>query len=201
MTIPLFSPPGFIKYPVSRAPLQKTFHQESVSGKDNPLAMWSYPRWRWTMSFALMRSAAAFLELQYMATFFNSMNGSVGVFQYTDVHDNAVTAQDFGIGDGTTSNFQLTRTMASAIPGGGWTEPVLATTGTPIAYINGVPAAATFAAGGQVTFASPPGVGTVLTWTGSYNWLCRFDDDTIGLSEFMSNFWSLSKLSFTSIKL
>ena len=32
---------------------------------------------------------------------------------------------------------------------------------------------------GVVTFSTPPAVGAVLTWTGSFYYLCRFSEDTL----------------------
>lgn len=53
---------------------------------------------------------------------------------------------------------------------------------------------------GLVTFSGAPELGASLTWTGSYNWLCRFLDDEIDLENFMRGLWKVESLKFRSIK-
>src|ERR1039458_2287752 len=106
MSPPLFIPPPGLTYSVLRTPRWKTFHQEAISGKDSPLAAWSYPRWQWSLTFDYLFSDAT-LQQQYVATFYNQMSGSVGTFQYADPDDYSATLQTFAIGDGTTTAFQV----------------------------------------------------------------------------------------------
>lgn len=200
--LPTFS--GFT-YPAKRAPIWKTLHQESVSGMDNPIPLWTFNRWSYELPISALNSAAApfqglqAIDTQALMAFFNQTQGSFGVFQYNDVDDNSVTDQLFGVGDGTTAAFPLTRTMTGA-GGFTWNEPVFAPTITNV-KINGVITALyTLGTQGLVTFNSPPAGGSNLTWTGTFNWLCRFDDDTLDFSKFMTALWEIKALKFTSIK-
>jgi hypothetical protein len=51
-----------------------------------------------------------------------------------------------------------------------------------------------------VTFSLPPSIGAVLTWDGTFYWLCRFDADELTFEKFMNTMWSVGKLSFTTVK-
>jgi hypothetical protein len=62
-------------------------------------------------------------------------------------------------------------------------------------------AAYVLSAGGIVTFAAAPLSSTALSWTGTYLWLCRFDEDSLEFSNFMYLFWELKKCNFTTIRL
>jgi uncharacterized protein (TIGR02217 family) len=186
-------------------PLWKTLHQESVSGQDNPIALWTFNKWMYELPINMLNSGAtAFqnliaIDTQALMAFFNQMQGSAGVFQYNDTDDNSVTDQLFGVGDGTTVAFPLTRTMTGA-GGFTWSEPVFAPTITNI-KINGTPTVLyTLGTQGLVTFNSPPAAAASLTWTGTFNWLCRFDDDSLELSKFMNRLWEVRALKFTTIK-
>lgn len=203
MSLPVFAPPVGLTFPVQRRPLWKTLHQESVSGRDNPIQLWAYPRRRWTIDFDVLRSDNASLDqpapaqaLQSVEGFFNSVGGSALAFIYVAPEDRSVTNQSFGTGDGATTQFGLTRSF------GGFVEPVFAPQGTPVIAIAGTPTLA-FALGtqGLVTFNSAPANGAALTWTGTYGFVCRFDADEIPFSEFMNNLWDLKGLSFTTVPL
>jgi hypothetical protein len=233
------------------------------------------------------------------------------VFQYQDIDDYTVTAQEFGEGDGTTTDFQLVRTL------GGFDEEVLAPIGTPSIYLDGVnvpiggflapsgPALSSVTSGalagttyyvkaawvtkagnthasaetslvvatnhvvkvtaptsppgtaigwnvfvaddstgtgtetsqnatmltigvdwqepdtglvvganpasnttdwslldgGIVSFDGAPIGGVILTWTGTYNWLCRFIDTTLDFANFAYRYWALGKIQFRTIHL
>ena len=200
MTIPVFAPPVGIAFPFTRSAMWKTFHQEAVSGKDTPLSVWSYPRWQYSLTADILRSSVGFLEYQYMAAFYNSVRGSAGIWQYNDPDDGSVTAQAFGTGDGATTSFQLYRSFGSGSTA--FIEPVFATIGTPIIFNNGTPDANVTFSNGVVTFTDgAPANASALTWTGSFGWLCRFDNDNLEFSKFMSAFWELQKTTFTTVKL
>lgn len=50
------------------------------------------------------------------------------------------------------------------------------------------------------TFASAPLSAAAITWTGSYQWPCRFDDDQMEFGQVLNSFWELKKITFTSMK-
>jgi uncharacterized protein (TIGR02217 family) len=199
MALPIFPSLIGVAYPVKRAPVWKTLHQEAVSGQDNPIPLWSFPRWSYELPYNVLRSDIVNLEWQALAAFFNQVRGSALVWQFTDPDDGSVTDQPFGTGDGVTVAFPLVRTMTGA-GSVAFNEPVFAPTITNI-KIAGTPTGAyTLGTQGLVTFTSAPGSGAALTWTGTYNWLCRFDDDAADFEKFLNTFWRLGKIKFTTIK-
>ena len=54
---------------------------------------------------------------------------------------------------------------------------------------------------GVIVMASAPASGAAIQWTGTYNWLCRFDDDSIDFEAIADGFWSLGSLKFSTEKL
>lgn len=72
--------------------------------------------------------------------------------------------------------------------------------GTPVIMINGVPQSAYTIANGLITFTTAPSAAAVLTWTGCFGFLCRFDDDSVDFDQFMSSLWRLESLKFRSVR-
>lgn len=203
MALSVFPALTLVEWPVIKTPdWSNTDIQRSVTGKRTTLARQSYPIYRFELSHSL-RSDAANLELQTLMAFYNSVNGPANLFQFNDVNDTAVTTQAFGTGDGATVAFQLVRAMAGI--GASWVDPVFGPTGAPQIFDNGAlkatPADYAIGATGLVTFVAPPVLGHVLTWTGTFNWLCRFDDSTASFEQFMAQFWQQKSIKFSSEKL
>jgi hypothetical protein len=183
-------------YPVQRGPKWPNIKQDSLNGKRVRFALASYPTYNFEIVFNILRSAAAYQEWQRLLGFINVVNGPVNLWGYNDPNDNTVTNQEFGEGDGATTSFQLVRTL------GGFTEPVFLTNGYPIINVAGTPTLAyVISAAGLITFNSPPSPGAALTWTGSYYWPCRIDDDDVMFENFMSGLFSVKSLKFSSEKL
>lgn len=188
-----------LTFPVKRTPTWSTSKNDALSGKRTRYPLWTYPIWQWEISFDILRSDAVNLELQTLMGFINSVNGAAQLWQYDDPTDDAVTLQSFGQGDGTSTAFQLVRAL------GGFAEPVFLVNGAPSIFVGGVLMTVvtdyTISAYGVVTFTVPPANGATLQWTGNFYWGCRFDDDAASFSQFMSTFWDLKSLKFSSEKL
>jgi hypothetical protein len=114
------------RFPVRKLPMWSGKVQQAASGAETRVSYWSYPRWRYTIGFEVLRDAASTQDLQTLVGFYNARQGQFDDFLFSDPDDNAVTAQAFGTGDGTTTAFQLQRTL------GGFAEPVLAPIGSPV---------------------------------------------------------------------
>jgi uncharacterized protein (TIGR02217 family) len=171
----------------------------AVSGTERRRALWSYPIWLFRLQHEVLRDGSSYLELQRLVTFFNMKFGSVTGFFYYDRDDHSVANVQFGTGDGVTTTFQLVRTVT--IGGYSFTEPVRGLNGSPTVMIGGTPTAAfTVGTFGDITFTSAPANGTVLTWTGSYFFLCRFDKDQLDLSKIGQGLWASGQLDFRSWK-
>ena len=176
---------------VFKSPAYSTKIQTAVNGKELRSAWFVYPKYTFKLTFEVLRSSAALLELQTMMGFFNSRQGSFDSFLYNDTTDNSVTAQGIGSGNGVQTVFPLMRSY------GGNVELVMNVNAITGIYLNGTLTAAYTVDGfGNVTFTSAPANGVAITWTGTYYYRCRFEKDAVNWENFMNQLWSLKELSF-----
>ena len=197
MSTAVFPTLSAVTWAQRKTPSFSTQVQRSASGKEARAAFWSYPIWRFELSYEYLRDDAS-NELQTLLGFFLARQGKFQNFNYLDPDDNAVTNQVFGVGDGSTKSFRLARTYA------GWTEPVFRVNGTPTIKVAGVtkatPADYTIDAEGLVTFVTAPASSASLTWTGGFYYRVRFEDDLAELEQFMRKLWTAKKISFLTEK-
>jgi uncharacterized protein (TIGR02217 family) len=194
--------PG-LQFNVVKTPKFSTVIMPGVSGKEWRAAMMANPLYTIGLTYAVLRDdpttqspASPQDELKQLMGFFMARQGSFDSFLFTEPSDSHVTGMQFGTGDGTTNAFQLVRTYGIAGIGE-FTEPVANLNGSPVIYDNGVVVAAgnyTVGATGLITFTTPPASGHALTWDGQYYYRCRFNADTIGFNQFMSNLWEAKKV-------
>ncbi len=188
-------------FDIVRTPVWDTIIQQAISGKETRMARQTYPRWAWELTYNVLRSGAAYGELQQLAGFFNARQGMFDTFLYQDADDNSVTAQTIGTGNGTTATFQLIRTF------GGFIEPVLAPNTVSHVYLNGVNQASGWsvtgwgtATPGILTFTSPPGNGVSITADFTYYFPVRMSEDSVPFTLFLSQHYKAKKFSFVSVK-
>jgi uncharacterized protein (TIGR02217 family) len=182
-------------WPVKRTQSWRAVKQDAISGKRTRLNLFTYPTYSYELKHNFLRSTQSLNEWQTLSDFISSVYGGTGLFAFNDVTDNAVVAQEFGVGDGSTSVFQLLRTQYS------FAELVYLVNGSPTIYINGVSVPSylyTISATGSICFKVPPAAGTTLTWTGAFYWPCRFDEDEAQFSNFYQNLWNLKALKFST---
>lgn len=200
LTIPIFPSLVGLTYPAVRSPNWQTDTQRTITGKRTALANQSFPTWAYQLAYDVLRSDITNLEWQELLAFYNLNYGPANVWQFTDPDDCFVTNQGFGVGDGVTTAFQLVRAMVGT--NHSFVEPVWAPTGTPTIYVAGTHTTAlTISDTGLVTFNVAPALNAALTWTGGYNWLCRFEGDKIDVSKFSNKFWELKQINFSTEKL
>lgn len=193
MTIESYpSLPG-LGFPVKRKPEWQSVRFEALSGRRTIAPKQAFPRWRWELPYAVLRSAAfvtspVYDELEELVAFFNARSADGMVFSYTDQEDNTATAQGFGTGDGASTEFQLYRAY------GGFSEPIYSAVVTDLKVAGVTLPGTDYAVGetGLVTFDVAPANGAALTWTGTFAFLCRFDDDTLDLQRFLTGVSSAS---------
>lgn len=192
--------PG-LKWGTVKTPMWSTGIQKAASGRELRGAFYSFPRYKISLGYEVLRSGAQ-AELQAMVGFFNARKGSFESFLYLDPEDNAVVNQQFGVGVSGQTQYQLVRAY------GGNVEPVLAPQlvvhggADPVIMVNGVvqTSGCTVAEFGVVTFASAPAVGAVLSWSGSYYWRCRFMQDSADFDRFLYQLWALKKIELITLK-
>jgi len=198
MTEPVFPTLAGLGWSVKRAPVWKTRTQQAISGKETRLADWSYPAWRWELTFDFLRADPVAAEFQALAGFFNARQGAFGTFLYIDADDNAVTGQAIGTGDGATASFQLVRAF------GGFIEPVLAPNVVSAVTLAGVAQAPSAysvdSTTGLLTFTVAPVSGAAVAADFTYWFRCRFAEDTLDFEKFMATLYRAQKLAFVSLK-
>lgn len=188
---------GFL---VERAQEFSTGLVKSASGREAPVAYYSSPLYRWKLKINVMRAQTALNEVAALEGFYGSRLGRWGCFFYQDPVDNEVSGEPFGTGDGTTTSFQLSRTVNR----GGvatYSEPVYACWQQPTIYANGSPVSGVVInPWGVAAFPSAPASGAALTWSGSYLFVCRFDQDDLTLAQINAQLWSQDGFQFVSKK-
>jgi uncharacterized protein (TIGR02217 family) len=188
-------------FDVVRTPLWDTTVQTAVSGKETRIARQLEPRWRWELSYNVLRSAAGYNELQQLAGFFNARKGKFDTFLYQDADDNTVTNQTIGQGTGSKLTFPLLRSF------GGFNEFMLAPNSVSAVYINGVVQSSGWTVSmwgaanpGVITFTTPPANNAPITADFSYYFPCRMSEDSVSFSLFISQHYRVKKFSFISVK-
>lgn len=184
--------PG-ITWECSKKPLFSTIVRTSASGRELRASMQSYPTWMFTRKYEFLRDSMVngVNELKVIVGFFLLRMGSFDSFLYEDPDDNSVIDQQVAIGNGTTKTFQLVRSF------GGFLEPTMNVKAITDVKIDGV-ATTEYVHGtlGRITFNDAPGVGEIVSWSGSYYFRCRFNDDDADFEQFLKKFWQLKKLEF-----
>ncbi len=193
-----------LTYPVTRTPTWRSIKQESISGKESRLQLWTYARYKYEIAVSYLGSGVQNQDWQTLVGFFNGVAGSALPFHWTDPNDGAVTNQTLGIGNGTQTTFIFLRAL------GGFAEPIQDVTPASVEiFVNGVLQSTSayalltdpnFGLTYAVAFTTAPASGAAVSASFSYTWPCRFDDDTAAFENFMFNFWQLKKLSFETIK-
>lgn len=182
--------PG-IDIKVKKSPTWSTRIQKAVSGKELRADLYSYPLYKIALSYNVLRAGAE-AELQNIIGFFNSRKGSFDSFLFTDPLDSTMTNQQIGIGDGTTKDFQIIRTL------GGHVEPVMNLNGNPTIKLGGVAktlgADFTVSSTGMVSFVAAPGNGVVVTCTANYYYRVRFDSDATDFEQFLWLLWQAKRV-------
>lgn len=190
--------PG-LKWGRKKTAVWSTGTQKSASGREFRTAYYTYPQWRFSLSFEVLRTKASVNELEQLAGFFNARKGSFESFLYEDPTDNAVTDQAIGNTVQGVTRYQLVRSM------GGFIEPVLAVKERPAVKVGGT--ALTYGRDYTVTdkgvlvFNTPQTPGRPITWTGGFYFRVRFTSDTVDFENVLGSLWAAKKIEFTSVKL
>ncbi|CBY91566.1 TPA: DUF2460 domain-containing protein [Neisseria meningitidis] len=190
--------PG-LKWGRKKTAVWSTGTQKSASGREFRTAYYSYPQWRFSLSFEVLRTKASVNELEQLAGFFNARKGSFESFLYEDPTDNAVTDQAIGNTVQGVTRYQLVRSM------GGFIEPVLAVKERPAVKVGGT--ALTYGRDYTVTdkgvlvFNTPQPPNSLITWTGGFYFRVRFTSDTVDFENVLGSLWTAKKIEFTSVKL
>jgi uncharacterized protein (TIGR02217 family) len=180
--------------------------QPALSAKESRIAYQLYPVFTFELAYELLRDYVVPSDAKALFGLFMACNGKWDTFLYNDPVFNTVSGMQFATGTGVlaTSVFQLSATYQNS-GGPGGAEIIQNLNGVPLIYSAGTLVSASnysISGTGLVTFTGyTPASGAAITWSGSFYYRCRFDDDALTLTQFMSNFWEAKKISLRQVKL
>ena len=197
--------PG-LAWSVTKTPTFQTRVQRAVSGRELRALDYPFPLWQFALVYDFLRDnpEAGYDELRSLLGFFMLCQGAFGTFLFQDPSDFQVIGQQIGVGNASTTAFQLQRTMGAILPNGGFLEPITAPDIVRAIYFNGITQDPTTysvdPATGLVTFGIAPASGLTITADFTYYFRCRFADDKYDFENFMFRLWQLKKLTFISVR-
>jgi uncharacterized protein (TIGR02217 family) len=170
-----------------------------VSGRETRRSRYAAACYDVELTCDVLRSDAAYLEMQAIAGFFEQASGAATPFWLAPPGLSSVTGQILGVGDGSTTVFALARSF------GTYTEPVAGTSGVAAVYENGVAIlsslySVTSGYAPQIVFAAAPAAGVVVAADFGVLWLCRFADDALDFEEFMATLFALGVVKLTTAR-
>ena len=211
MMSPLYpSLPG-LSWGIVKTPIWSTGIQTAASGRELRTSYYATPIYEFKLPYEFLRSRRQH-ELQTLLGFINLRQGSFGSFYYEDPSDSAAINEQFAIGDGVTTTFQLTRSVGGHTEPVYWVEPDSFTT-TPLMWDDnsnslmwsepGSPmwdahyaGAYTLLPNGRIQYAVAPPAGVPLTWSGKFYFRCRFKSDSCDFTNFLRGYWTPSAIGF-----
>jgi uncharacterized protein (TIGR02217 family) len=162
---------------------------EHVSGRSVRRSAYAAAYYDVELTYDVLRSAAAYEEMQAIAGFFGEVAGRNEPFWFAPPGLASVTGQALGRGDGATTAFALQRWWGS------YSEPVYGTSGVSAVYLNGASQVSGWSVssgyGAAVTFATAPSAGVAISADFGALWLCRFAEDVLDFEEFMAMLFEL----------
>jgi uncharacterized protein (TIGR02217 family) len=210
-TLPLSMAKG-----LKKSPSFNTVFQKVAAGRGNAsVSLMPYACWQFEFDMDSIQGNEAEASSTVTA-FLGTMMACQGrnqLFLFTDPADNSVAYGNSGMlnvttgaaapmgttGDGTSTQFQLAR----SIGGVAW-DVIQNLNGSITVKVNGsVVVPASVSSTGVVTFSSAPANNATLQWTGSFYFLCRFDEDTVDSTRTYSinsgtDLWDIASIKYTS---
>lgn len=203
MTLQVFPSdlPG-LEWNVKKAPINSTRILTARSGLEYRSPNWSFPKYRWTLSYSVLRQDRGGLtELQELLGFCLDRQGMYEDFLYSDPTDYSVTGQLLGSGTGSKTDFPLSRTM------GTWVDPNLVANTVSKVYVNGVEQVSGWSVVqtgrfglDTIRFASAPSYGQAVSADFTWYFPVRFMQDDPEFSNIFLGLWENKKIQFQSVK-
>jgi len=188
-----------VGWSVHYSPIFSTGAALHVSGREVRAAKYVSPVWEIELKFDLLRMVSPNTELQAIVGFFEECEGEAISFYFEPPTFSPVSGQALGTGDGSTTTFSFTVSIDSATlsPAGIGTVSAV--------YLNGLPQLGgytvnTMPLAPSVTFAAAPAAGVAVTADFHWYLLCRFDDDSEDVEEFMAALYALRSLKLRTVR-
>jgi hypothetical protein len=179
-------------------PKFKTEIGQHVTGRETRTQRSANPYFEIDLTYDILRSDLADLELQAIAAFFELAGGAAAPFWVEPPGLSVATGELIGAGDGSQTVFPL------AVSIGSYTGPVYGTPGVAAIYLDGAaqPAGWSVSSGylPAITFTAAPGTGASITADFGVLWLCRFAEDVQDFEEFMTMLWTLRTVRLVTVR-
>jgi len=190
-----------------RRPERRTQIVELASGDEERNASWANSRRRYDAAYGIRRAD----DLAAVVAFFEARNGRLYGFRWKDWGDYksclssgtpAPTDQVVGIGDGTTTVFQLVKAYTSGAQTWSRTiaKPVV---GTVVVALDGVTEASSWsidAATGLITFSTAPTSGAAITAGFEFDVPVRFDTDMLDVTHDVERLGSITSILMIEVR-
>jgi uncharacterized protein (TIGR02217 family) len=170
------------------------------SGREVRAGKYVAPLWQIELNYDLLRMISPNTELQQIVGFFEQCQGEDASFYFEPPTFSLVAGQALGTGDGATTTFPF------AVSIGGYTLAPANVGAVSAVYLNGIAQPGgnymvnANALAPTVTFTSAPGVGVAVTADFHWYFLCRFDDDSEDVEEFMAQLYALQSLRLRTVR-
>ena len=198
MSEPVFPVLPGVSFGNGKSAIWSTTVIESFSGIEQRIANWSYPRWRFKLSYEVLRDKPTQDEFWTLVGFICARKGRFESFLFEDTTDNTATAQTIGTGNGSTVAFQLSRTK------GDFVEPIRAPKAVSEVRVNGVVVSpsnySVNYSTGTITFGSAPANGNSVEADFTFYFRCRFEEDEISFEQIAKQLWAGQSVEFRSEK-
>jgi hypothetical protein len=183
---------------VKLSPMFSTGSALHVSGREVRAAKYAAPLWSIELTYDVLRMASPNAELQAIIGFFEQSRGEDAPFYVEPTPLSPVIAELIGTGDGATTTFAFSVSIGSA-------TVAPANVAAAAVYLGGVAQSGGFTLSTtplapSLTFATPPAPGVLVA--ADFNWffLCRFDDDSEDVEEFMAQLYALGSLKLRTVR-
>ena len=188
-------------------PERRTQVVELASGDEERNASWASSRRRYDVSYGIRRAD----DLAAVVAFFEARNGRLHGFRFRDWSDYksgppsqtpSPLDQLIGIGDGTTTAFQLVKRYTSGAQA--WvrtvTKPVAGTVRVALAGAEQLSGWSVDTTIGVVTFAAAPGTGVAVTAGFEFDVPVRFDSDALEVTLDLERLGSITSIPLVEIR-
>ncbi len=209
MTIPDYRLPVGIEKGSKFAPTFRNVIQEAIAGNEQRFAQWTKCRGVGDLSYGLLTSTNPLGDFAAILAIWRAHFGSLSPFRFRDWSDYTTTDEPFGIGDGSTTSFQLIKTYDPSLillgtPGSlFYVRNITLVASAPVIKVDGVMKTVstdyTISSAGVVTFTSAPANTKLCTWTGTFDVPVRFDGDSLPVIMNESDLTAIGSISIKEV--
>lgn len=188
-------------------PERRTQIIELASGDEERNASWANSRRRYDVAYGIRRAD----DLAAVVAFFEARNGRLHGFRFKDWGDHKSCLpsqtlgpidQQIGVGDGTTTIFQLVKRYTSGAQS--WTrtitKPVAGSVRIALGTVEQASGWSVDTTTGRVTFLGSPGVGVTITAGFEFDVPVRFDTDMLDVTLDLERLGSITSIPLLEIR-